>query len=145
MATTLQHRDGRRQFADLFDWAEGLPSLFTTPAMLPGSLRGVRIEEFAADGKYVVRAELPGLDPANDIKVEIANGMLTISATRQQEEHDGARSEFHYGALTRRVLLPDGADEQAVVAKYTAGILEVTVPISAQPAETRTIPIERTD
>ena len=139
--TTLQHRDPRRQFADLFDWAEGLPSLFPMPAMM----RGVRIEEFTDDDKYVVRAELPGLDPEKDIKVEVANGMLTISATRQQEEHDAARSEFHYGTLTRRVLLPDGADEKAVVAKYTAGILEVTVPISAKAAEARTITIEHTD
>ena len=139
--TTLQHRDPRRQFADLFDWAEGLPSLFPMPAMM----RGVRIEEFSDDDKYVIRAELPGVDPAKDVKVEVANGMLTISATRQQEEHDGARSEFHYGTLTRRVLLPDGADEQAVVAKYTAGILEVTVPISAKAAEARTITIEHTD
>jgi HSP20 family molecular chaperone IbpA len=141
MATALQHRDSRRQFTDLFDWAEGLPSLFTVPA----TMRGVRIEEFADGDKYVVRAELPGLDPEKDIKVELANGMLTISATRQQEEHDGARSEFHYGTLTRRVLLPDGADEQAVVAKYAAGILEVTVPISAKAAEARTITIEHTD
>jgi HSP20 family protein len=139
--TTLQHRDPRRQFADLFDWAEGLPSLFPMPAMM----RGVRIEEFSDDDKYVIRAELPGVDPAKDVKVEVANGMLTISATRQQEEHDGARSEFHYGTLTRRVLLPDGADEKAVVAKYTAGILEVTVPISAKAAEARTITIEHTD
>ena len=139
--TTLQHRDNRRQFADLFDWAEGLPSLFPMPAMM----RGVRIEEFSDDDRYVVRAELPGLDPAKDVKVEVANGMLTISATRQQEEHDGARSEFHYGTLTHRVLLPDGADEKAVVAKYTAGILEVTVPISAKAAEARTITIEHTD
>ncbi|MFG1625348.1 Hsp20/alpha crystallin family protein [Kribbella sp. NPDC049227] len=139
--TTLQHRDNRRQFAELFDWAEGLPGLFN----LPATMRGVRIEEFTDDDKYVVRAELPGLDPAKDIKVEVANGVLTIAATRQQEEHDGARSEFHYGTLTRRVLLPDGADEKAVVARYTAGILEVTVPISAKSAEARTVTIEHTD
>jgi HSP20 family protein len=139
--TTLQRRDGRRQLADLLEWAEGLPNLFTMPV----TMRGVRIEEFTEEDKYVVRAELPGLDPAKDIKVEVANGMLTISATRQQEEHDGARSEFHYGALTRRVLLPDGADEQAVVAKYTAGILEVTVPLSAKAAEARSITIDHTD
>ena len=141
MVSTLQHRDSRRQWVDLFDWAEGLPSLFTMPA----AMRGVRIEEFTDADKYVVRAELPGLDPEKDVKVEVANGMLTISATRQQEEHDGSRSEFHYGTLARRVLLPDGADERAVVAKYAAGILEVTVPISAKAAEARTIPIEHTD
>jgi len=139
--TALQQRDNRHQLAELFDWAEGLPSLFTWPA----TMRGVRIEAFTDDGKYVVRAELPGLDPAKDIKVEVANGVLTVSATRQQEEHDGARSEFHYGSLTRRVMLPDGADETAVVAKYTAGILEVTVPISAKQAEARAVPIEHTD
>jgi HSP20 family molecular chaperone IbpA len=138
---TLQRRNDRHQFADLFDWAEGLPSLFTVPA----TMRGVRIEEFTDEDKYVVRAELPGLDPGKDIKVEVAHGMLTISATRLQEEREGARSEFHYGTLTRRVLLPEGADEQAVVAKYAAGILEVTVPISAKPADTRTITIEHTD
>ena len=86
MASTLQHRDNCRQFADLFDSADGLPSLFTVPA----TMRGVGIEEFADGSKYVVRAELPGLDPEKDIKVEVANGMLTLTATRQQEEHDGA-------------------------------------------------------
>lgn len=136
--TTLQHRDNRRQFADLLDWAESWPSLFS----LPATMRGVRIEEFTDNDKYVVRVELPGLDPAKDIKVEVANGVLTVAATRQQEEHDGARSEFHYGSLTRRVMLPEGADETAVAAKYAAGILEVTVPISAKPAEARTVPIE---
>ena len=139
--TTLQHRDNRHQFAELFDWAEGLPSLFTWPA----TMRGVRIEEFTGDGKYVVRAELPGLDAAKDIKVEVANGVLTIAATRQQEEHKGGRSEFHYGSLTRKVLLPEGADEDAMVAKYTAGVLEVTVPLAAKPADTRTIPVEQTE
>ncbi|MEI8406643.1 MULTISPECIES: Hsp20/alpha crystallin family protein [unclassified Kribbella] len=139
--TTLQHRDNRRQFADLFDWAESLPSMFAWPA----TMRGVRIEEFSEEGRYVVRAELPGLDPEKDIKVEVANGMLTIAATRQQEEHDGGHSEFHYGSLTRRVMLPDGADEDSVAAKYTAGILEVTVPISAKAEEARSVTIEHTD
>lgn len=138
--TTLERRDGRRQFADLFDWADGLPGMLAWPA----AMRGVRIEEYTDNDRYVVKAELPGLDPAKDIKVEIANGMLTISATRQQEEHDGARSEFHYGSLTRRVLLPEGTDETGVTAKYDAGILQVVVPMTAKSTESRTVPIEHT-
>ncbi|TWD84604.1 HSP20 family molecular chaperone IbpA [Kribbella amoyensis] len=138
--TTVERRDNRRQLAELFDWAEGLPSMLAWPPMM----RGMRIEEYADSDRYVVKAELPGLDPAKDIEVEVAQGMLTISATRQQEEHDGGRTEFHYGALTRRVMLPDGADDTAVTAKYESGILEVTVPISAKSAETRTVPIEHT-
>lgn len=139
---TLQRRDTRHQLADLFDWAEGLPSLLNWP---PAPMRGVRIEEFSEEGRYIVRAELPGLDPDKDIKIEVANGVLTIAATRQQEQHDAGRSEFHYGSLTRRVVLPDGADESAASAKYAAGILEVTVPITAVRAATRTVKIERTE
>ncbi|HEU4947192.1 MAG TPA: Hsp20/alpha crystallin family protein [Kribbella sp.] len=136
---TLERKDKGRQFADLFDWAEGLPSMFAWPA----AIRGVRIEEYAEGDRYVVKAELPGVDPDKDVKVEIANGILTIVATRQQEERTEGRSEFHYGSFTRRVMLPDGADESGVTARYDAGILEVSVPISAKAAETRSIPIER--
>lgn len=42
-------------------------------------------------------------------------------------------------------MLPDGADEGAVAAKYAAGILEVTVPITAKTAEARTITIDQTE
>jgi HSP20 family protein len=34
--TALQHRDNRRQFAELFDWADGWPSLFNLPATMRG-------------------------------------------------------------------------------------------------------------
>lgn len=51
--TMLQHRDNRRQFADLLDWTEGLPSLFTCPPMM----RGVRIEEFTDNGPIPERIE----------------------------------------------------------------------------------------
>jgi HSP20 family protein len=140
--STLQRRDPRRPLNDLFDWAENLPSLFTWP---PAPMRAVRIEEFSEEGRYVVRAELPGLDPDNDIKVEVAKGILTIAATRQQAEHHAGHSEFHYGSLTRQVLLPDGADTDAVSARYNAGILEVAVPISTKPSDTRTVRIEHAD
>ncbi|WP_410791879.1 Hsp20/alpha crystallin family protein [Kribbella sp. C-35] len=71
--------------------------------------------------------------------------MMTIAATREEEAHERGHTEFHYGALTRQVMLPDGADETAAKAKYAAGILEVTVPISAKSTETRTITIEQDD
>ncbi|GAA0927650.1 Hsp20/alpha crystallin family protein [Kribbella koreensis] len=137
--TTLERKDGRHQFADLFDWADSLPNMFSWPA----AIRGVRIEEYADGDRYVVKAELPGIDPEPDLKVEVANGILTIAATRRQEEHTGTRTEFHYGSLTRRIFLPEGADESAVTAQYDAGILEVSVPTTTRSVETRTVPITR--
>ena len=40
----------------------------------------IRLEEETKDGRYEVRAELPGLDPANDIDTTVRDGQLTIKA-----------------------------------------------------------------
>lgn len=48
----------------MFAWLEG-PLL----AQRPPVAQAMRMKERIADGRYVVRAELPGLDPAEDIEV----------------------------------------------------------------------------
>ncbi|GLY67789.1 Hsp20/alpha crystallin family protein [Amycolatopsis taiwanensis] len=116
-----------------------MPSLMRRPkGVLPGIadlLEGalgehpVRIEESMDDGTYVVRAELPGLDPENQIKVTTQEGLLTISAERSSESSESGRSEFRYGSFTRTVSLPQGADPSKITAKYADGILEVKVPV----------------
>lgn len=45
----------------------------------------VRVEEFVDDERYLVRAELPGLDADKDIKVTVDHGRLVLSAHRSQE------------------------------------------------------------
>ncbi|WP_456298526.1 Hsp20/alpha crystallin family protein [Lentzea terrae] len=50
----------------------------------------MHIEDFVEEGAYVVRAELPGLDATKDIDVSAANGVLTITAKREEttkEQH----------------------------------------------------------
>ena len=74
-------RDMRRPWPDIFDWAEGLPGLLSWPAREAGS-RSFRIEEFDEDGRYLVRAEIPGVNPATDISVQVDQGVLTIGAER---------------------------------------------------------------
>ena len=67
----------------------------------------VRIEESTEDGKYLVRAELPGFDPEKHISVTTHNGLLTISAEREAKEvAEGGRSEFYYGTFSRSDLPP---------------------------------------
>jgi HSP20 family protein len=39
---------------------------------LKGSPWAMRMEEYVASGRYVVRAELPGVDPAKDMEVSVA-------------------------------------------------------------------------
>ena len=89
--------------------------------------RPVKIEEFTKDGKLVVRAELPGIDPEKDIDVSIHDGYLVIKGERHEEKKDGCRSEFTYGSFTRTIALPRGFSDESVVAEYKDGILEVSL------------------
>lgn len=111
---------GRTLFPGLIDWLE-------TPWSLERNL--VRIEERMEEGNYIVRAELPGFDPTENIHVTTERGLLIISAERESRTKETGHSEFRYGKFTRSVSLPEGADPANITAKYTNGILEVTVPV----------------
>jgi HSP20 family molecular chaperone IbpA len=91
----------------------------------------MRVEDYVDEGQYVVRAELPGIDPEKDVDITVDDGVLTIRAERQEEKKEGGRSEFRYGSFTRSVSLPAGADEENVAASYRDGILEVRAPVRA--------------
>jgi HSP20 family molecular chaperone IbpA len=112
-----------RFFGDMTDWFE-----------LEFPLRAghmIRVEDLMTEHEYVLRAELPGMDPEKDVQVSIANGILTVHAERKEETQARHRSEFRYGMLQRSVRLPANADEKHVTAKYGKGILEVAVPLTA--------------
>ena len=55
----------RAVFPDLADWLES--PWAGPPPFLAGQV--FRLEETIRDNRYVIRAELPGLDPENDIEV----------------------------------------------------------------------------
>ena len=70
----------------------------TLPAAVPRlDTRVMRLEDELKDGHYVVRAEMPGVDPAKDIDVTVRNGQLTIKAERTEKQDFDGRSEFSYG------------------------------------------------
>ena len=94
----------------------------------------IRLEDELADGHYLLRAELPGIDPAKDVDVTLRDGKLTIKAERSEKKETKGRSEFSYGSFTRSVTLPAGANEEAIKATYDKGILTVDVALSEQAA-----------
>ena len=115
----------RAMFPDLADWLEA-PWTGPPPFMAAHTFR---VEEVAEDNRYVIRAELPGLDPDEDIEVTVDGRNLTIQAERRQEDIGPSRSEFRYGSLTRLVRLPARVDPKDVTARYERGVLEVSVPM----------------
>ncbi|MGH3344976.1 MAG: Hsp20/alpha crystallin family protein [Carbonactinosporaceae bacterium] len=123
---------------DFVDWL-GLPFLSERPGM-----QGLRVEDYIEEGRYVVRAEMPGIDPKKDVDITISGGMLTIRAERREERKEKHRSEFRYGSFTRSISLPEGADESDVKARYEDGILEVSVPLGKEKEAARHIPVQKT-
>jgi len=127
--STLTQRERHGQFVDILDG-------FDAPwgGFRPVGDNPMRVEDFIKDGRYVLRAELPGIDPEKDLELTVSNGVLTIRAHRQEETQTKYRSEFRYGVFTRSVKLPAGAEEDHIQASYDAGVLEVAVSLHDQVA-----------
>ena len=131
----------RGMFSDLADWLE---SPWTGPPPFIAA-QTFRVEEMARDNRYVIRAELPGLDPDRDIEVTVEGRTLTIHAERRQEDSGPYRSEFRYGTLTRLFRLPAKVDANDVTARYEKGVLEVSVPVREVRPEGTRVAIEKAD
>ena len=97
----------------------------------------IKLEDEMEDGHYVLRAELPGIDPDKDVDITVRDGRLTIKAERTERKETKGKSEFSHGSFTRSVNLPAGADEEDIQATYDKGILivSVAVPPEAVPSE----------
>ncbi|HVZ75445.1 MAG TPA: Hsp20/alpha crystallin family protein [Polyangia bacterium] len=80
---------------------------------------------------YVVKADLPGLRE-NDLDVTVMGNALTISGKREAEqEREGQRYyalERGYGAFSRTVTLPDGANLDDLSANLKDGVLTLHIP-----------------
>jgi HSP20 family molecular chaperone IbpA len=110
----------------------------TTPAGFDTSF--VPAAEIARDGEdALVRVELPGVDAAKDVSVEVTGRQLVIKGERRDErssESDGrSLREVRYGSFSRSFTLPKGVTGDAVSASYDAGVLNVRITgVYTQPA-----------
>lgn len=99
----------------------------------------IRMDVKEADGKYLVKAEIPGVKK-EDIHVTIDGNLVSISAEVKQEKEtkEGERMircERNYGMATRSFTLADEVDQGHVLAKYQDGVLELT--LSKKPGSSR--------
>ena len=91
------------------------------------------VDEYRDGDTLVIRAELAGIDPDEDVELTVTDGMLRIDAERRVEEDTEdkgyTRHELRYGRFTRSLPIPEGASADDVTATYKDGILEVRVPV----------------
>ena len=121
---TMQHEMDR-----LFDRFLGME--------VPGERRTLwtpSVESYTKDNQLVFKAELPGADP-KDLDVSISDRELIIKGERKSEkdrkEENYLYREINYGSFERRFLLPEGVKTDDLKAKFSNGILEITVPAPA--------------
>lgn len=93
------------------------------------------VDVFERDDKFVVKAELPGMKE-EDVDVSVIGDTLTIKGEKKTEtevkEEDYYRSERSYGSFYRSIPLPSTVDANKIEASFEDGVLEVTLPKSAE-------------
>jgi HSP20 family protein len=117
----LHHGEPRTMFRELLDWYEE-PFLTLRPYLT----QPIRVEDYFEDSRYVIRADLAGIDPEKDLELTTGAGYVTIHAQRSTAMEVKLRSEFRYGAFSRTLQLPAGVDEADMKADYRDGILTIT-------------------
>lgn len=105
-----------------------------------------QFDTFRRGDQLVVRADIPGAKK-EDIRVEVDNGILTITS-QQHEEHEEDRegffrSERRYGLYYRSLPLPEGVDADQIQASFNDGSLEVAFPApKQQQARAKQVPVK---
>lgn len=81
--------------------------------------------------RFVILADLPGIDPA-EVEIWMDKGILSIKGERRNEVTDQngrfSRVERRYGSFHRRFALPDSADPEGISASGHHGVLEISIP-----------------
>lgn len=92
------------------------------------------------DGNYLIDIELPGYKK-EDIKADLKDGYLTISAQRHDENEENdengrcLRKERYTGACNRSFYVGEGITEEDVKAAFKDGILHLEVPKEKEKVE----------
>jgi HSP20 family protein len=126
------------RFDDAFD--DLLRGFFVRPVGLEGthaqaSTAQFRVDVTEGEQAYTLRAEIPGVKK-EDINISIDADQVAISAELKNEKDvkEGERvlrAERYYGKVYRAFALGQVIDENAASAKYSDGILELTLPKKA--------------
>ena len=103
------------------------------------------IDVYERDNRLFTKIDLPGLKK-EDVTIEVADVFLTISGERKSEadvkEADFYKIEREYGSFYRAVPLPEGVRFEDVKARFSDGVLEVSMPLPPRAATKRRVEIE---
>jgi HSP20 family protein len=100
-------------------------------AVVPSEYREPFIDVMEKDKEIIATAEMPGLEK-KDIKINVTEDMLEISAETKQEEKKEEKGyiyrERRSGSYYRSISLPSPVDPDNSKATYENGVLEIKMP-----------------
>jgi HSP20 family protein len=120
-------------FNDIDDLLKGF---FVRPVMFEDQPQmEIKVDVKENDKAYTVHADIPGVKK-EDIQVSIDGNQISISAESRMEKEEKKgdkvlRSERYCGKVARSFTLAHDVDEAQSQAKYTDGVLELTLPKKA--------------
>ena len=114
---------------DLFEGLLLRPIKFETNR---GQQLQMKIDVIQNDKTYTVKADLPGVKK-EDIHIQVDGNVVSISAEVKKEKEEKndervVRSERYYGRVERSFSLDHDVDEATVEARYSDGVLNLTLP-----------------
>lgn len=100
------------------------------------------------DGKYMLEIDVPGYDK-EDIKIELNEGYLTVSAEKNEEKEDKdkhakyLKRERFTGMCSRNYYVGEDLKEEDIKASFKNGILSIEFPkkVEKKVEEKKYIPI----
>ena len=128
----------RDEFDDLFSRFFGTEGGESRHPVSSSGLFMPAIDTEVRDGKLVVTADLPGVDPKS-IDVSVSANHLTIQGERKAEHEENEAGHFYhevrYGRFERSLRLPGPIDPESVTATFRNGVLEIsmTAPAGSEP------------
>jgi len=120
-------------FGDIDDLFKGF---FVRPVLFEGQPQmQIKMDLKEDDNAYKVHADIPGVKK-EDIHVSIDGNQVSISAEMKMEKEEKKgekvlRSERYCGKVARSFTLAHDVDEAKAQAKYSDGVLELTLPKKA--------------
>ena len=132
------------QFLDMFFQEDAFPTTEGALSREPSVWRP-HMDVYETVDTFIVRLEIPGIEPDKDVQIELSEHILTIRGTRrdrsQRKKQHYHIAEVNYGPFERVIALPNIIDPNAQPrAHYENGFLEVVLPKEAPPVARR-IPV----
>ncbi len=124
----LMRTDPFRELDRLTQQVFGQGGTWSRPSLVP-------MEAYRQGDEFVVRFDLPGVDP-DSIDLHVEQSTLTVKAERRPsvsgKDVETVVSERPYGVFSRQLFLGDTLDADHIDAHYDAGVLTVKIPVAEQ-------------